>query len=95
MLSQTVIAAKIKFHDIPISTSTLWEKVKAAQLSFHEVADWLNEFLSAERAIIEQLRQSARSKRIKSITDVSGPSSPSKDFFRKMRHLADSVTVKC
>merc|ERR1712228_640139 len=73
------------------------DKVKEAKLSFHEVADWLNDFLSAERAKIQAVRQSATRKKIKSITDVhvtdvSGPSSPSKDFFRKMRDLADSVT---
>jgi len=87
----TVIAAKIKFNDIPISTSTLWDKVKEAQLKFHEVADWLNAYLYAERHKIAQVQDIANRQRIKSITE-SGPSSPGKDFFRKIKDLADSVT---
>ena len=96
----TVIAAKIKYNDIPIATSTLWDKVKQENLSFHQVADWLNDYLSNERQKRNELQAKAnRTTRITSITDVqmessSSPAtnSPSKQFFRKIKNFADTVT---
>lgn len=96
----TVIAAKIKFNDVPINSQTLWEKVKEANVAFHELADWLNDYLMAERMKIQAAEESVRrNTRIQSITNKqsedSSPSkgaSPSKHFFRKIKDLADSVT---
>lgn len=97
----TVIAAKIKFNDIPISTATLWDKVKQANLSFHELADWLNKYLSEERRRRKSLQDKADKRtRIQSITNQqngvnssgSNINSPSKQFFQKIKDLAESVT---
>eukprot|EP01084_Bolivina_argentea_P315232 546091_1 len=91
----TVIAAKIKFNDVPIDTATLWDKVKKADISFHEVADWLNDYLTSERKKQKQADEEAKRARITSITDKqchTSPNSPSKHFFRKIKDLADSVT---
>ena len=53
---QTVIAGKIRFHDVPISTASLLDKVKKHNVAFHEVGAWVNQYLSKERENILKLR---------------------------------------
>jgi len=96
----TVIAAKIKYHDVPISTAGLLEKVKKNNVAFHEVSDWLNEYLSNERAKIQKLQsQNQERPRVVSMSKrreteaASGHGTPkaSKHFFQKIKDLAGNV----
>merc|ERR1719295_757255 len=94
----TVIAAKIKFHDVPISTAGLLERVKKNNVAFHEVAEWLNQYLTNEREKIIKLHIANEERpRVVSVTKqkeieaATGSIGSSKQFFQKIRDLAGNV----
>merc|ERR1719334_1360034 len=94
----TVIAAKIKFNDVPVSTLGLLEKVKKNKVAFHEVAEWLNQYLTNEREKIIKLHIANEERpRVVSVTKqkeieaATGSHGSSKQFFQKIRDLAGNV----